>query len=324
MPGISVVICTYNPNLYVLDWALECLNQQTLPPTDFEVVVVDNNSPEPLQAEALKRGRPLNLRVVRESRHGVLFARCRGIAEAEAPLLVFADDDNGLAANYLEEALRIARLEPSIGAFSGVTRLLTDVSIPAWKKGLLPFLGVRDYGPVPITSTQPKWGEWEPIGAGMVFRREIGLKFIAFANGDVRAQELGRRGNSYICGEDSLLARVACWNGYACSYQPSLALTHFIRRSRLSSRELAKTIEGCAQAWVINEHLCGRPQPPVSPIGVLRELWATLRHRTKQTGFRRGLLEWFWDVGQLRQARAYAKKASASGMRAEHSADTGA
>ena len=86
-------------------------------------------------------GRPLRLRVVQQNLQGLVFARCKGIQEAASPLLAFVDDDNGLAANYLEDAVRIARDEPGVGAFGGITRLLTDLRIPEWKRGLMPYLG---------------------------------------------------------------------------------------------------------------------------------------------------------------------------------------
>jgi glycosyltransferase involved in cell wall biosynthesis len=310
-PLVSVIICTYNPHQYTFGWVLDCLAQQTLPATDFEVLVIDNNSRPPLEAEALVAGRRLNLRLVGEARQGQMYARCTGTSEARAPLLVFVDDDNGLAADYLEEALRIAREQPGIGAFGGVSRLLTDQRIPEWKAHLLPYMGVRDYGSQPITSAEAKWGQWEPIGAGMVFRRDVGKAFVEFVARDARAQQLGRRAGSYIGGEDSLLARVACWQGYACSYQPSLRLTHFIKGSRLRVRELTRTIQGCAQSWVINEHLCGRPPANVSLLSALRDLALRLRYRAKQKGWKQGIVEWFWDIGYFKQLRASGRAASA-------------
>jgi len=324
VPLVSVIICTYDPNEHTLDWVLANLAQQTLSSREFEVVVVDNNSPKPLQAEPLQRGRSLNLRVVREPRQGQLYARCRGIMESAAPLLVFVDDDNGLAANYLEEAARISRQEPGLGAFGGITKLLTDLRIPEWKIKLLPYLGVRDYGPKPITSNRTEWGEWEPIGAGMVFRRDVGLKFVEAAETEPEARNLGRRGGSYIGGEDSFLARVACQAGYSCSYQPSLQLTHFIKGSRMRARALAKTIQGCAESWVINERLCGRPPIRPSWFGILRELYVRLRYRTRQRGFKQGAVEWFWDVGYFRQVRATACRATSVRTNPrQHSARTG-
>jgi glycosyltransferase involved in cell wall biosynthesis len=305
-PLISVLICTCDPNPYTLDWVLGSLLQQTLPTSEFEIVLVDNNSRKPLEGEALRKGRPLPMRVFLETRSGKIFAACTAFREARAPLLLIVDDDNGLAADYLAEAVRIAREQPGIGAFAGITKLLTDRQIPEWQRGLLPYLGVRDYGPDAITSNQTHWGKWEPIGAGMALRRDVGLRFVECIETNMEAQQLSRRGKSYICGDDQLMARAAYWSGYSCSYQPTLQLWHFIKGARMTARHLARTIQGCARAWVINERLCGRPPADLSWFRMAIELFKRLRFRIKENGFRRGAVLWFWDLGELRQTKASA------------------
>jgi glycosyltransferase involved in cell wall biosynthesis len=300
---LSVVLVTRNPQPYVLQWALDSLANQTLPASQFEIVVVDNGSTKPLETEALRRGRNLNIRVIQEPVSGVTFARCTGILQARADLLVFLDDDNYVDPNYLEEALRIAREGAGIGAFGGIARFLSEGYVPPWKQTFLPFLGIRDYGPNVITSNENRWGEWEPIGAGMVFRKDVGLRFVEIIRTDPQARTLGRRGKSFICGEDALLARIAYLLGYSCSYQPSLRLTHFIRSSRLTAANLARTIEGVAQAFVICEHVMNRPVAKWSPLEAAVELTKRCRYRMQTKGKRAGFIEWFWDIGFYRRAR---------------------
>src|SRR5207237_3386460 len=127
--------------------------------------------------EAVKN-RPYPLRVVNEPRPGQIHARCCGIREAAADLLVFVDDDNHLDPDYLERAVNIAAQNQSLGAFGGVSRLLTDVRPPEWMTPLLAYIAVRDYGPEVITSNENQWGKWEPIGAGMVVRKSVGGAFV--------------------------------------------------------------------------------------------------------------------------------------------------
>jgi hypothetical protein len=320
-PLISVLICTYNPNRYVLDWVLDTLLDQSLPSSQYEIVVVDNNSRTPIEAEALKGKRPLPLRVIREPRPGKTFACCTAIREARAPLLVIVDDDNGLAANYLAEAVRIARENPEIGAFGGVARLLTEQRVPQWKERLLPYLAVRDYGLEAITSSESHWGKWEPIGAGMVFRREAGLRFIECLETNPIAHRLNRRGRTHIGGEDQLLARAAGWAGYACSYQPSLRISHCIPVSRLRARQLVRTIHGSARAWVINEWLCGRPPARASWFRLAVELIQRLRFRIKEEGFRTGVVLWSWDWGQFKQTKAMSGQQSSAAQPTSRPAD---
>ena len=70
---------------------LASLARQTLAPERFEVIVVDDGSPEGARPDgALARG---NVRLVRQPQSGPAAARNRGAREARAPLLLFVDDD---------------------------------------------------------------------------------------------------------------------------------------------------------------------------------------------------------------------------------------
>jgi len=266
-------------------------------------VVADNGSSPPLDASELNGERGLRMRIVREPRAGVIFARCAGILATEADLIVFVDDDNALDPDYLEQALRIAHASPHVAAFGGIARLRSDRPIADWMNPLIPYFGVRDYGSEPITSNDHNWGPWEPIGAGMAFRRDIALDFVRAVQTNPLAAKLGRNATSFICGEDSFLAKLAYPRGYSCSYQPSLRITHWIGANRFTAVNFAKTIEGIARAFVIYETVLGRPQPPRATFETIVELAARFRHRTRTKGFRAGAIEWFWDVGYFRQVR---------------------
>lgn len=296
--SVSVIICTANPRLDILQRALDCIEQQTLGHTRYEVVVVDNNSEPPLSAEALRKDREMTLRVIRQPRQGLSYARVAGIRAATGRLMVFVDDDNFLDSRYLENALRIADAEPHIGAFGGITEGILERPIGKWKSRLLPYLGVRDYGPEPITSTADHWGKWEPIGAGMVTRRDVAEKFAELIESIPHAGTLGRRGSDLLSGEDSLFARIANRLGYACSYQPSLKLQHFIKKERLKLKYLARLIKGHGRSYVVLQRVLGRPADPIS----LPNCMARMLYRLKTAGTI-GVMMWFWDVGYMIEAR---------------------
>jgi FkbM family methyltransferase len=302
--AVSVVICTFNPAPAILDWALASLDRQTFPHSRFEVLIVDNGSATPVAGLEILKDRSFPLRVVEEPRNGVLNARCKGIQESAADLILFLDDDNYLDPDYILNAIAIAGANPHLGAFGGKARLLCDRSLEEWQKPLMIYFGVRDYGDDVITSVENKWGEWEPIGAGMVFRRALGEAFLATVAKDRFARRIGRTKDSYICGEDSLLARLGYGLGYACSYQPSLVLTHFIRESRLTPKIMARTIAGVGRSHVLYELVLGTSsfrKPRAAHM--LLDLYLRGRHRVRTRGLKAGVLEWFWDVGYYRQIR---------------------
>lgn len=298
---VSVILCTCNPEPALLARALASLTRQTA--TQFEVVLVDNRSTPPLSPERLTAESSLPLRVVREERPGLTYARCCGIAASTGDLIVFVDDDNELDPEYLAQASAIAGREPAIGHFGGVARADLRGPIPSWKRRLLPFLGIKDAGADPITSSEPHWGAWEPIGAGMVTRRVVAEGFVAFVTRNEDAQALGRRGSGLMSGEDTLMARVANSLGFACSYQPALKLTHVMKPSRLRPSVLARTIEGHGRSHVVLERLLDRPVPRPSAWWMATQLPKRLLHRLRTHGFPAGVFAWCWDLGYVREAR---------------------
>ena len=93
---LSVIICCHNPRSDYLERVLEALQAQTLSTNNWELLVVDNASENPVSASHNISWHP-NARHVREENLGLTRARLRGIAESKADLLVFVDDDNVLA-----------------------------------------------------------------------------------------------------------------------------------------------------------------------------------------------------------------------------------
>jgi len=291
-PDISVIVCTHNPRPVVFAQVLDALRDQTLPQPRWELILVDNNSEPPLAAEAVDAGRGLPIRLHREPRQGLGIARRAGVLEARGGILVLVDDDNVLDAAYLERALAIAQAEPGLGAFGGIARARTDVLVAGWRRRLLPFLGVRDHGPRPITSRENAWGPWEPIGAGMVLRRSVGLEFVRLVESVPEALELDRAGRAMLSGGDSLIARLSYRLGLSCSYQPSLAFDHVIPRSRLGVRYLSRLMYGHGRSVVKLNRVLGLPTSRLDP---LRLAWRLLR-RTFHEGAG-GPLWWCWDLG---------------------------
>jgi len=301
-PFVSVIIVTCNPRWDLLEWALDSLENQTLLKDFFELIVVDNNSNPPLSEAHLQKNRLLDMRLIKESRSGITYARCAGIEEAKSDLLVFVDDDNHLDPDYLELAIDIAK-QKDLGAFSGVARAVFETPVRPWQEKLLHHLGVRDNGAYPITSYEPRWGKWDPIGAGMVLRRVIGMSFVEFLEKDPFANILGRRGNLLMSGEDTLIARIANQMGYACSYQPALKLSHFMKKQRMTFKVLARTVEGHGRAYVLLRQILGNPVKRPNLFVTSGSLLARLLYRVVVMGPIAGIIEWFRDWGYFMQAR---------------------
>lgn len=89
---------------------LDSLGRQTLDPSRFEVIVVDDGSTDdtPAQLERMSDALPYELRVLRQPAAGIPAARNRGWQEAAAPLVAFTDDDCVATEDWLSELVATA------------------------------------------------------------------------------------------------------------------------------------------------------------------------------------------------------------------------
>jgi len=103
-PRLSLVVATFNRPAS-LERLLRELVGQTLPPSEFEVVVVDDGSSDPVEARIRGLSVPYALRVVTQANAGAAAARHRGVVEAAGELIVIVDDDMELPSAFLAEHL---------------------------------------------------------------------------------------------------------------------------------------------------------------------------------------------------------------------------
>lgn len=121
MLKVSVIICSYNREAYIIN-ALESLYNQTLNKSLFEVLVVDNNSTDNTQqvcTEYLATHTDANFYYVTEPNQGASFARNTGAALAKSNVLVFMDDDAVAYPDYLEKTVDFFNANPEASALGG-------------------------------------------------------------------------------------------------------------------------------------------------------------------------------------------------------------
>jgi glycosyltransferase involved in cell wall biosynthesis len=238
--NVSVVICTHNPRREYLSRTLDALRSQSVPPAEWELLMVDNASDEPLASLVDLSWHPES-RHISERQLGLTPARLRGIAEARAELLVFVDDDNVLRHDYLESALRIMASHSYLGAFGGSIEAEFEVEPDPRLRSLLPSLAVR-------CVAEPKWANFGtdsvPYGAGLCVRSQVAQTYAANARDSEIRRLLGRRGGSLMGGEDLDLAMTSYDLGLGVGLFGELAVTHLIDKRRLSARYLHRVFVG--------------------------------------------------------------------------------
>lgn len=99
--GLSVVIPTYNRQAIVRKTLLG-LASQTLPPEQFEVLLVDDGSTDETVAMARRMKLPFPFRVLARSHGGANIARNEGIRAAQGRIVVITGDDMIPEPNFLE------------------------------------------------------------------------------------------------------------------------------------------------------------------------------------------------------------------------------
>lgn len=98
---LSVIICTYNRPERLIHCLRSAL-RQTLPKSNYEILIIDNNSTTPVSALLEEENiKDLPVRIIREIRQGLSVARNRGACEARGDYLIYIDDDAFLPANFL-------------------------------------------------------------------------------------------------------------------------------------------------------------------------------------------------------------------------------
>lgn len=121
-PDVSVVIPTYNRPAAIHE-CVRSLYEQTFPAKQFEVIVVDDGSPQPIEPilfgdnTLTKNSERPRLRVIRQTNAGPAAARNRGAKEARGTLIAFTDDDCRPLPNWLETMVAAAAQYP--GAMVG-------------------------------------------------------------------------------------------------------------------------------------------------------------------------------------------------------------
>jgi serine acetyltransferase/GT2 family glycosyltransferase len=100
----SVVIATFDrPDL--LRRLLGQLDAQTLPPARYEVIAVDDGSPEDVRQKLADMHTRCTLRIERQENAGAAVARQRGVDLARGTVIVIVDDDMEVRPDFLERHL---------------------------------------------------------------------------------------------------------------------------------------------------------------------------------------------------------------------------
>jgi glycosyltransferase involved in cell wall biosynthesis len=239
---LSIVLCTHNPRPDYLNRVIKALRMQTVPLAEWEFLLVDNASNEPLANSCDLSWHPRG-RVIRENSLGLTAARLRGIAEATGDLLIFVDDDNLLAPDYLERARSISVQYPYLGVF-GAGKLEPEFEVPPPAE-LLPRLHLLALGSVSavLWSNNTQDAACIPWGAGLCVSRRITESYCRLLKRLGVKEVIDRRGDLLFCGGDDLFSWASAEAGEGFGLFPELRVTHLILARRLNRQYFINLIQ---------------------------------------------------------------------------------
>jgi glycosyltransferase involved in cell wall biosynthesis len=244
LPGVSVVICCYN-SAQVIVPTIQALARQEVPRhIGYEVILVDNNCSDNTVdlAKSNWNNQDYSLRIIKEGKPGLIYARKTGVSEARYDLLLFVDDDNILNPDWVKTLYRLYKKMPRVGFIGGYNEPLVSGEKPAWFDR---YQGIYACGPRDEKSGLNPRGIF---GAGLSFRTEA-IKSVLFS--PLPPFLTGVTGNTLLRGEDAEMAlrcRLLGWDSY---YDESLKLQHHLLPRRLTWGYVCRAQKGDGSARVI-------------------------------------------------------------------------
>ncbi len=229
---LSVVICTWN-RAESLQKTLESIEDSRLPKgTDWEVLIVDNNSTDATSAvcQSFLQRNPERYRYLLEKRQGKSFALNTAVENTRGDIIAFTDDDVLVGADWLF-ALLVALDEYDCVGVAGRIVPVWNSPKPPWFTADGPYrlmLAIVEYDLG--DQTQPCRIENPPYGANLALRKNVFDKYGLFRT------DLGPVAGTTFRGEDSEYCRRLMSRGKKLIYAPGAVVHHPVPEERTKKR----------------------------------------------------------------------------------------
>jgi glycosyltransferase involved in cell wall biosynthesis len=224
---ITIIVCTYKRPKH-LKKTLLSLIQQTIPLSEFEILVIDNDSKDETNKVVTRisaQHPAANIRYHLEKRKGLSYARNKGIDLSKADIVAFIDDDAIADKRWAEELLKIYEKHKNAFAVGGKVLPIWERTKPEWlKDDYLRNLSLVDWGNEVRPLTWPE----RIIGTNASFRTEI-FQIVSNFN-----TSLGRQGKNLIGNEDTEIQERIISSGKAIYYTPNAIVHHLVPLERMT------------------------------------------------------------------------------------------
>lgn len=226
---LSVIICTYNRDRYLYN-LLTSICDGTLAPSEYEIVLVDNNSTDRTGEECRRFAADhpqVVLRYCTEGQQGLSHARNRGIMESKGDILVYVDDDALVNPDYLKTyADFFDRHADAVAAGGPIVPRYDGCEEPEWMSHYTRQLVT---GRLHLGDREREFPRGAFPGGGNAAYRKSVFDAVGLFN-----PELGRKGNSLVGAEEKDLFDKMTTRGMRFYYLPTAILYHLIPPHKLT------------------------------------------------------------------------------------------
>ncbi len=219
---ITIIVCTYN-RAEILKECLEALFNQTAPQSTYEVLVVDNNSPDHTkQVVQSFQETHANLRYYLEEKQGLSHARNAGYLNTKAEWIGYMDDDGKAHLDYIEKTFEVIN-NHDFDCFGGRYHAWYRTPKPKWLS--------TTFGVSPILRDTIGILKEEHNSGGILFFKTDALSKI---NGF--STEIGMNGSKIAYGEETLVQNKMRSIGNSIGYSPFIQMDHLVAEYKYKVR----------------------------------------------------------------------------------------
>ena len=233
---LSVIIPTLN-RAKLLNITLQSICKQIFKQVDFEVIIVDNGSTDDTKeiVETYKN-KIQNIEYFYETAPGLHVGRHKGLKEAKAEILVYADDDIEALPTWLEGIWESFQ-EEKVVLVGGNNLPKYEILSPIWVESLWNY---NQFGKINGNYSLIDFGnEIKEINSHFVFgcnfsiRKKILLEFGGFHPDAMPRENIKYRGDG-----ESYISKMIHEKGYKTIFNPKASVYHFVSKNRMTKEYL--------------------------------------------------------------------------------------
>jgi len=173
------------------------------------------------------------------------FPGLKGLETSSQPLIVFVDDDNLVANNYISRAFYLMKAHKEVGLAGGLGFPVSTVPLPEW---FGKYQGAYAVGPQAENEGVISMERTYLHGAGLVMRKDVWQHIM---NNSFNFVLSGRKGKLMSSGEDSEISSAYRMTGYDLWYDPKLQFQHIIPENRLNWNYLVRLAREFGKSFTI-------------------------------------------------------------------------